>query len=102
LFAGNDEDKNWRGHFDKFHALREELRHSHEAGETLNKGDVSFAMSKGLSSVFSQLDRAVNIELPPALKGLDERGCQLVLTKGISKIKQGLREDWAGFAGNGK
>src|SRR6185369_9798546 len=71
LFPGNDEDKNWRGHFDKFHALREELRHSHEAGETLKKGDVSFAMSKGLSSVFSQLDRASNIEWPPALKGLD-------------------------------
>ena len=44
----------------KYHALREELRHSHESGDTLTKAEVMHAVSKGSSAFFSVLEEMAN------------------------------------------
>jgi len=101
LFA-NTKEEDWRGHFDKYHALREELRHSREAGDALDKGEVSFAVSKAVSLFFNLVDRQANIELPALIKGLSERECQAVLLAAGERLKGALKDGLGALGKNGE
>jgi len=101
LFASQKEE-NWKGRYDKFHALREELRHSHEAGETLDKGEVSFALGSALGVLFSALDSNATNYWPPRLKGLEPQKIQEELLSGIGKMKAEMRAGLQALVENGK
>ena len=100
LFASQKEE-NWKGHYDKYHALREELRHSHESGDTLTKAEVMHAVSKGSSAFFSVLEEMAN-KLPPHVKGMDEQGCHTIVCEWVDNARQNLIDGLGKLGKDGK
>jgi len=46
LFDKSSDDHDWKNHFLKYHALREELAHKREAGEFIIKSEVQFGLGR--------------------------------------------------------
>ena len=70
-----------------------------QAGDTLVKSEVGFAIRKGMSSLFSGLDHLCHVELPPDLKGMDEPMIEARLMEAIEQLKNNLRAEWTPLAG---
>jgi hypothetical protein len=79
--------------FDHWHGLREKIKYEEESGKALNKDEITFGINKGMSLLFSMLDRRSNLELPPSLKGLDEIAIQKRLVESDEKLKAVVREE---------
>jgi hypothetical protein len=88
LFSNNGEDQNWGDRLKKAQALREELRLEKDKGESLNKAEAQFAISKAMNALFDGLDRFANVEGPPDLKGMEEAACQKIILRAIEKLKE--------------
>src|SRR4030095_5174190 len=96
IFAERSDDKiNWREHFDRFHALREETRHQKESEQILDKAETAFTINRGMSLVFGQLDRQAHVGLPPDFKGLKEVESQSRLIQAFEEVKTLLRDEWS-------
>ena len=102
IFSKAADSVDWGAHLRKFQALREELKYDADKKLVLDKAEVAFGINKGMSLLFSLLDRRSNLELPPALKGLDEVQIQRRLLASDEALKQVLRAELGKFAANGK
>ena len=79
-------------------AEREAIKLARERDETLTKGDVGFAISRGMALFFSALDRLVHCEAPPNLKGKTEREIETFLADYAERMKRELRESLSKLA----
>lgn len=93
LFSRGASNENFGEMFKKFQAFREQLRFQEESGETANRGEVIFGINRAMSAMFNLLDRLANIDLPPALKGMNERDIQQRLLASIEQLKKEFKRD---------
>lgn len=87
---------------DKYSLLREKQRYEKEAGLLIPKSDVAHDVKRGLSVLFRQLDQRSNVDLPPALKGLDAAEIQQELVKADEELKSVLMREWSALMRNGE
>lgn len=78
---------NWNEVLKKSQALREQIKLSKDRHEVVARDDVVFAIGKASSLLWSIRERLDTLELPAALKGLQEAGIQarLVAASGEQK-----------------
>ena len=76
-------------------ARRLKLANDAKEDRSIQKSDVQSVVTKGMAELFSAMDRKFSLELPPALKGLDESEIQKHLLAAIHTFKAGLRAQWA-------
>jgi len=62
------------------------------AGQTLDKGEVQFALSKGTNLLFSGLDRLANVQWPASLKGCGEAEISALTLADVEKLKDDFRD----------
>ena len=100
IFAANGESSDEiKRHFA---ALREKLNYQRENGEVLMKGPTAHTIKKGLADLFRGLDQRSNVDLPPALEGLNAAAMQRELVKSDNKLKAKLIADWSLLMKNGE
>lgn len=75
----------------KWQAQREEIKFKKEKKLAVDFDKVKFALASGMAKMFSLMDRTFTVELPPALKGLDEIQIQRRCAEANEKFKLELR-----------
>jgi|SRR2546426_2535390 len=94
--------ENWTEMQNKFAALRERSRFERENGEVLEKSETSHAIKHGLAGLFRRMEQRSNVDLPPALVGLNAAEIQRELVRSDDELKSNLVKDWALLARNGE
>lgn len=87
-----DSGIDWKKDREESQAKRERIKLAADQERLADKETIVFGLNKITSTFFSALDRVCKIELPPALKGLDELSIQKELLKKASKLKEEMRE----------
>jgi hypothetical protein len=85
-------ESDWKGLKMKYEALLTEIELKEAQDETLDKDATGSAIKRCMALLFATLDRGAEIELPPALKGLDEAAARDVLVGYILKMKAAMRD----------
>lgn len=88
-----DVSKNWNDDLKKYQALREKIKLSKDRNEVVDRGEIVFAMNKGMAVMFNLMDRVFAIELPPDLKGLSEAQIKSRLDVSVESFKSALRSE---------
>ncbi len=94
--------ENWKEMTSKFDALEKERMFKERSGVLLPKSDVAYTIKRGLSGFFRALDQRSNVDLPPALVGLDAAEMQRELVKSDEELKKNLLREWSLLARNGE
>jgi len=87
VFDGSKE-QDWRKLREKCDALRSEAELEKVRGEVLDREQVGMAIRTCVSTFWHALDRAADLELPPALKGKDEAAIRVELKAAIERMKK--------------
>jgi hypothetical protein len=82
---------------DRAQALIREHQLAVRQESVISKNEVTGAVAKGQGLLFDLIDRKFTIELPPALKGLDEAQIQRELIASAESFKKVLREELSKF-----
>lgn len=69
---------------------RERRRDSVEAGEIIDKSEVREGIQKAVSIYFGQLEKMIR-EMPPVIRGMDERGIAAEMRKSIDHIRSDVK-----------
>lgn len=88
----------WKKDREESQAKRERIRLAEDEGRMADKSTIQFGLNKIESTFFSALDRICKIELPPALKGLDELAIQKLLLAKAGVLKEEMREGFLKLA----
>lgn len=88
-----DIETNWSEALKEYQAKRERIRLSIDEEKVVDRGEVIFAISKGMSVMFNLIDRVFAIELPPALKGLPETEIKQRLDAAVESFKVSLKSE---------
>jgi hypothetical protein len=92
LFDGGGDSTDWKDHYNKFHALREEVAHKRESGVTiLFSAVIQFLGDLIHSFFFGELDRLAQT-LPAVLQGRSALEISLTLKEQFDKTKTGLKD----------
>ena len=94
-----DDDRDWPTALKRAQTLREELRLELDHGRMVERSEILEATRTGMGELFSALDRVFVCELPPVLKGLDERSIASRAKGEIEHLKHRLRQRFLRIAG---
>ena len=84
-------DVNWSEERVKFQAKRDALRLKKEEGQAIDFGEVRLCLGRGMASLFSTMERCFAVDLPPALKGLDEAAIQSRCSEMVETFKEAFK-----------
>lgn len=87
----NTQGIDYRDRLVHYQSEREKLKLSRERGETADKSVILFGLNQIISQFFNGIDRLFTVELPPALRGLDEMAMHTVMKAHAEKLKTDLR-----------
>ena len=82
---------NWSEKLDEFRAKREEIKLKIDKELALDADETETAVKSATALLFGELDRLFITELPPALKGLDERAIRARCRGVIGALKAEVR-----------
>lgn len=88
---------NWSEKLDEFRAKREEIKLAKDKELALDADETETAVKSAVALLFSELERLFVTELPPALKGLDERAIRARCRLQIGAMKAEVRGKVARF-----
>jgi hypothetical protein len=93
IFTDEDEAGaiNWSEKLDEFRAKREEIKLAIDKELALDADETETAVKSATALLFAELDRLFITELPPALKGLDERAIRARCRGVIGELKTQVR-----------
>jgi len=94
-----EENLSHRAALDKWRAAREKIRLDKDMESVIPKAEVREGLQAVMGILFSFLERVFCNELPPVLKGLDERSMSLRCKKETEDLKGQLRNKFSEFAG---
>jgi hypothetical protein len=80
-------------------ADREEIKLQRERGELLDRRGVQEAIRGCVAKLVSVLDREFGSELPPILKGLDERSIRAVVLDRLARLEKVFRQEISSLVG---
>lgn len=100
LFGSKSE--NWIEIRDKFTALQAKADYELQTGETLPRSDVAAAIQRASSVLFRMMDQRSNVDLPPALEGMDAARMQTALVRSDAELKKAWSLELETLARNGE
>ena len=93
LFSRNDESTDWTNHYNKFHALIEEIAYGEEEEKVIDRALVIVCSKDSQKVMFNAL-RRMEKELPPLLVGRNEIEIHQIMKNFNDLIEQWIRSEY--------